>query len=320
MPRFHTYYDNLKVPRTASPEVIRAAYRRLSQKHHPDRNPDNPESARVMVLLNIAYRALSDPAKRAEHDRWIAQQEAAAEALRPQWQEPQTPPPPPPPPPRRPRSPPKYRPAERDGPYFSETARQGIRIAFVFLASLLIGVPVLASIAALWELPPMPADRPASRPEARAKTANPYTRPLVQIRPLDPSGIYRLVKSDFRFEDGKPVVYSKGKLEIRRMRENTYLILDAKTIPDTGTHGDAHVYHLRPGRYAFDKLELHRNDRNWAVLEGDQLVKHASGVNFEEITWWRRVPEGYSEKYLDREIKEAEWVYKVRVEKWGAEK
>ena len=53
----------------------------MSQKHHPDRNPDNPEAARVMVLLSIAYRALSDPAKRAEHDRWIAQQEAAAEEL-----------------------------------------------------------------------------------------------------------------------------------------------------------------------------------------------------------------------------------------------
>lgn len=76
MARFHTYYDNLKIPRTASTEVIRAAYRRLSQKHHPDRNPDNPDAARVMVLLNIAYRALSDPTQRAEHDRWIAQQEA----------------------------------------------------------------------------------------------------------------------------------------------------------------------------------------------------------------------------------------------------
>lgn len=319
MPRLHTYYDNLKVLRTASPEVIRAAYRRLSQKHHPDRNPDNPEAARVMVLLNIAYRALSDPAKRAEHDRWIAQQEAAAEARRPQWQEPQAPPSPPPPP-RRPRSPSKYRSTERDGPYFSETARQGIHIAFVFLASLLIGVPVLASISSLWDLPPMPANMPASRPEARAKTANTYTRPLVQIRPHDPSGIYRLVKSDLRFEGGKPVVYSKGKLEIRRMRESTYLILDAKTIPDTESHGDAFAYHIPPGRYAFDKLELHRNTRNWAVLEGDQLVKHTNGVNFEETTWWRRVPVGYSEKYLDREIKKAEWVYKVRVERGAAEK
>ncbi len=225
-------------PRTASPEVIRAAYRRLSQKHHPDRNPDNPEAARVMVLLNIAYRALSDPAKRAEHDRWIAQQEAAAEERHPYWQEPQASPPPP----RRPRSPPKYRPTERDGPYFSETARQGIRIVFMFLAILLIGVPVLASIVTLWYLPPMPSDKPVTRLEIPVKTAGVYRRPLVQIRPRDPIGIYRLVKSNFRMAGGEPVLYSKGKLEIRRMRDNTYLILEARPIRATGTQGRADVY------------------------------------------------------------------------------
>jgi len=37
MPRFRTYYDNLKVPRSATPEAIRAAYRRLSRKHHTHR-------------------------------------------------------------------------------------------------------------------------------------------------------------------------------------------------------------------------------------------------------------------------------------------
>jgi curved DNA-binding protein CbpA len=48
MPRIHTYYDNLKVARTATLEEIRASYKRLSQKHHPDRNPDNPEAARII--------------------------------------------------------------------------------------------------------------------------------------------------------------------------------------------------------------------------------------------------------------------------------
>ena len=75
MTRLHTYYDNLKVPPTASPETIRAAYRQLSQKHHPDRNSGDPEAARIMVLINVAYGALSDPARRARHDRWIAEQE-----------------------------------------------------------------------------------------------------------------------------------------------------------------------------------------------------------------------------------------------------
>ncbi|MCS6804710.1 MAG: DnaJ domain-containing protein, partial [Blastocatellia bacterium] len=39
MPKLHTHYDNLKVARNAPPEVIRAAYKTLSQRFHPDRNP-----------------------------------------------------------------------------------------------------------------------------------------------------------------------------------------------------------------------------------------------------------------------------------------
>lgn len=76
--KVHTHYDNLKVARTAPPEVIRAAYRALSQRFHPDRNPGNLEATRIMQVVNAAYEVLSDPRKRAEHDRWIAEQEAQA--------------------------------------------------------------------------------------------------------------------------------------------------------------------------------------------------------------------------------------------------
>ena len=75
MSKLHTHYDNLKVARNAPPEVIQAAYRALSLKHHPDHNPGDPEAARVMTLINAAYSVLSDPAKRAEHDQWIARRE-----------------------------------------------------------------------------------------------------------------------------------------------------------------------------------------------------------------------------------------------------
>lgn len=66
-----THYDNLKVSRNAPPEVIRAAYKILSQKYHPDRNPNNPDCVRIMSIINSAYETLSDPVKRKEHDRWI---------------------------------------------------------------------------------------------------------------------------------------------------------------------------------------------------------------------------------------------------------
>jgi len=71
----HTHYDNLKVSRDAPPEVIRAAYKSLSQKYHPDRHADSEQANRIMRLLNVAYEVLSDPVRRAEHDQWITVQE-----------------------------------------------------------------------------------------------------------------------------------------------------------------------------------------------------------------------------------------------------
>jgi DnaJ domain len=73
----HTHYENLKVTRKAPIEVIRASYKAMAQKYHPDLNGGNAESLRIMTLLNLSYEVLSDPAKRTEHDAWIAQQEAS---------------------------------------------------------------------------------------------------------------------------------------------------------------------------------------------------------------------------------------------------
>jgi uncharacterized RDD family membrane protein YckC len=67
----HTHYDNLKVMRGAPAEVIKAAYRALSQRYHPDRRP-GPEAERVMRLLNEAYAVLGDPVRREAYDRELA--------------------------------------------------------------------------------------------------------------------------------------------------------------------------------------------------------------------------------------------------------
>ncbi len=75
MGKIRTHYDNLKVARDAPAEVIRAAYRSLSQKYHPDRNPGDDNCERVMKLLNEAYQVLSDEQLRRQHDLWIAQEE-----------------------------------------------------------------------------------------------------------------------------------------------------------------------------------------------------------------------------------------------------
>ncbi len=76
MPRIHTHYDNLKVTRNAPPEVIRAAYKTLCQKFHPDRNPDNKSAEKTFLIIRSAYETLSDPERRKRHDEWIASAES----------------------------------------------------------------------------------------------------------------------------------------------------------------------------------------------------------------------------------------------------
>jgi hypothetical protein len=81
MARIHTHYDNLKVSRKAPQEVIRAAYKALSQKYHPDKNPGDAKAARIMAILNSAYGTLADPVRRREHDEWIEAEEWEIEWL-----------------------------------------------------------------------------------------------------------------------------------------------------------------------------------------------------------------------------------------------
>jgi hypothetical protein len=60
-----THYERIGVSPDASRDQIRAAYRRLARRHHPDANAgDNTE----MAALNEAWRVLNDPARRAMYD------------------------------------------------------------------------------------------------------------------------------------------------------------------------------------------------------------------------------------------------------------
>ncbi len=73
----HTHYDTLQVERGATGEGVRAAYRRLAQKFHPDKHPGRSAAAAVMAQLNQAYEVLSDPDQRSAYDQWLAAQELA---------------------------------------------------------------------------------------------------------------------------------------------------------------------------------------------------------------------------------------------------
>jgi hypothetical protein len=69
------------VARGAPQEVVRAAYKALSQKYHPDKNQGDEKAARIMAIVNTAYNILSDPVRRKEHDEWIAAEEWEVEWL-----------------------------------------------------------------------------------------------------------------------------------------------------------------------------------------------------------------------------------------------
>lgn len=78
MTKIKTHYDNLNVSRNAPTSVIKAAYKVLCQKYHPDKYAGGAEQAlRIMKIINGAYAVLSDADKRAEHDQWIDKQERA---------------------------------------------------------------------------------------------------------------------------------------------------------------------------------------------------------------------------------------------------
>ena len=76
MASFRTHYQNLKVDREAAEGVIKAAYKALTFKYHPDRNPDRANAEKTFKLIRESYEVLIDPVSRRKHDEWIARQEA----------------------------------------------------------------------------------------------------------------------------------------------------------------------------------------------------------------------------------------------------
>ncbi|TCD01518.1 DnaJ C-terminal domain-containing protein [Pedobacter psychroterrae] len=63
------YYKLLDIPKSANASAIKAAYRKLARKYHPDLNPGNKESEKKFKEINEANEVLSDPEKRKKYDQ-----------------------------------------------------------------------------------------------------------------------------------------------------------------------------------------------------------------------------------------------------------
>jgi DnaJ-class molecular chaperone len=63
-----SYYDILGVDERANKEEIKKAFRGLSLKHHPDKNPGNPKAVDMFQKISEAYETLGDDSKRQEYD------------------------------------------------------------------------------------------------------------------------------------------------------------------------------------------------------------------------------------------------------------
>jgi len=67
---FIDYYKILGVDKNAGEKDIKAAYRKLARKYHPDLNPNDPEAKKKFQEINEAQEVLSDPEKRKKYDKY----------------------------------------------------------------------------------------------------------------------------------------------------------------------------------------------------------------------------------------------------------
>ena len=77
--QYKDYYESLGVPRTASADEIKKAFRKLAREFHPDVAKDKKKAEEKFKEINEAYEVLSDPDKRKKYDELGANWKSGAD-------------------------------------------------------------------------------------------------------------------------------------------------------------------------------------------------------------------------------------------------
>lgn len=270
--KIRTHYDNLKVARNAPPEIIRAAYKTLSQKYHPDRNPGSAEATRIMAIINAAYDTLSDPYKRQEHDQWIAQQEMMAkQAERRQAA----------------RAMPMAQPAQAVPPWYSSAKAS---LARIFAHPIFYGLLIVALIGWATDNPGVPssATKPhswaAARPDApvsadpgpayvQSRYVRPVTAPNGQPWPTGPG-----------YVNGFPLLNADGlsELTVDNRQNDSDVFVKLVSVAGARAHPVRQFYIPAGGSFTLDKIRAGSYDIRYRDLNSGGLSR-SHPFNLEEI-------------------------------------
>lgn len=79
--QFRDYYETLGVPKSATADDIKGAFRKLARKHHPDLAKDKKAAEEKFKEINEAYEVLSDPEKRKKYDDYGANWQQAGQGF-----------------------------------------------------------------------------------------------------------------------------------------------------------------------------------------------------------------------------------------------
>lgn len=125
------YYHVLGLSENASPEEIKAAFKRLAVRYHPDKHPDRPEMEEKFKEINQAHQILSDPYEKARFDLKLKYQQFSHSQSRPYTYA---------------RSTPGYRPNPRYYRTKVDYRKNAIATAYAFGITFLIAIVVMSGV------------------------------------------------------------------------------------------------------------------------------------------------------------------------------